>query len=101
MYALPSFARIMASIHRTLRITGKVQGVWYRKNAVDKGSELGLSGTARNMDDGSVAIEVEGPAPDVEAFIAWCWQGPPLARVEAVTISEGTVTELKGFHVAH
>lgn len=91
----------MALIHRTLRITGKVQGVWYRKSAVEKGRELGLNGTAQNLPDGAVAVQVEGAPGGVEAFIAWCRSGPPLARVEAVAISEGTVIGLQGFHVVH
>jgi acylphosphatase len=80
--------------HFNLKITGKVQGVWYRGSACNKARELGLRGFVRNLPDGSVYAEVEGEAVAVESFIAWCWEGPPLARVGNIETSEA---ELRGF----
>jgi len=41
----------MEQLHLDLSITGKVQGVWYRKSAVAKAIELGLKGYAQNLPD--------------------------------------------------
>ena len=69
-------------------VSGKVQGVWYRQSAKEKATELGIIGFVQNLPDGSVAITATGSAHQLEAFIAWCRQGPPRARVEKLDIQE-------------
>lgn len=87
----------MAPVNRRLLITGHVQGVWYRKSAVVQALELGLRGTVRNLDDGSVEIIVEGDENAIERFITWCRQGPPGARVSGVGIEPGPVMGFDSF----
>lgn len=87
----------MTRINRRLVITGHVQGVWYRKSAADQGLGLGLCGTVRNLQDGSVEVVVEGEEGAVEQFIDWCRQGPPKARVAGVEIQPGTVQGFNSF----
>jgi acylphosphatase len=87
----------MEQLHLDLSITGKVQGVWYRKSAAEKAIELGLKGFAQNLPDGSVRIAVEGKQEDLDAFIDWCRTGPPLARVEQVTSALGKWEGYTGF----
>jgi acylphosphatase len=65
-----------------------VQGVWFRGSARDRARELGIAGFARNLVDGRVEIEAQGEPSRVEAFIAWCREGPPGARVDDVAVSE-------------
>ena len=67
-----------------LRIEGKVQGVFYRASAHQQARDLGLHGWVRNTSDGAVEAVAEGPRPQVEAFVAWCRQGPAGARVDDV-----------------
>lgn len=74
-------------IARRVRITGKVQGVWYRAWTVREAKTRGLSGWVRNRSDSSVEAVFAGPAEAVEAMIAACHRGPPAARVETVTAS--------------
>lgn len=69
-----------------LRISGHVQGVFYRHTTREKAAMLGLSGWVRNMPDGSVEAEAVGPKDGIEELIAWCWQGPPAARVTDVHV---------------
>ncbi len=71
-----------------IRVTGKVQGVWFRSSARNTALQLGLSGFARNEPDGSVYIEVEGDDQSLRKFLDWCHQGPRESAVEAVTHSE-------------
>ncbi len=68
----------------SLRIRGKVQGVFYRESARTEALRLGLTGQVRNLSDGSVAAVVEGSPEALEAFVAWCHRGPPQARVTDV-----------------
>ncbi|MGH2560613.1 MAG: acylphosphatase [Thermomicrobiales bacterium] len=67
-----------------MRISGLVQGVFFRASARDEAQQLGLGGFVRNQPGGSVLIEVEGDDDAVAAFVAWCRHGPPDARVTAV-----------------
>jgi acylphosphatase len=72
-----------------IRIHGRVQGVAYRASAARRGRELGLSGYVRNLADGSVEVVAEGEDTALAALVAWCHEGPPLARVERVDVTHG------------
>lgn len=77
-----------------VRISGRVQGVWYRGWTVETAQARGLRGWVRNRRDGSVEALLIGPPADVEAMIAACRDGPPMARVTNVeqfgTIDDGS-----------
>ena len=70
---------------RRYAVTGKVQGVWYRAAAARQAEALGVSGYARNCQDGSVEVLACGAAAALREFVGWLWVGPPDARVSAVT----------------
>jgi acylphosphatase len=65
-------------------ITGRVQGVGFRAATARKAEELGLSGWVQNQPDGGVQAFAQGPREAVEAWLQWCHQGPPTARVDQV-----------------
>ncbi len=69
-----------------LKITGKVQGVFYRANSRDQANKLGLSGYAKNMNDGSVEVLLQGNKENIEDFIEWAVIGPEMAEVKRVEI---------------
>jgi acylphosphatase len=83
-----------------VRVTGRVQGVFFRATCADLARELGLSGWVRNAPDGSVEGAFEGPAGSVEAIVAWCRRGPSSARVDAVSVSREPPEGTSGFRVA-
>ncbi|KQQ83030.1 acylphosphatase [Xanthomonas sp. Leaf131] len=66
-------------------VTGAVQGVWFRASTRERAIALGLRGHARNQADGSVEVVAAGTAAAVDALETWLWQGPPAAKVAAVT----------------
>ncbi len=68
-----------------VRVEGRVQGVWYRGWTVEQATRRRLRGWVRNRRDGSVEALFAGPASAVDAMVEACWQGPPAARVSAVT----------------
>ncbi|WP_142848568.1 acylphosphatase [Telmatospirillum sp. J64-1] len=70
-----------------VRIEGRVQGVWYRAWTVGEARKLGLSGWVRNRSDGSVEALFQGSSAAVDAMLAACREGPPAARVSAVTVN--------------
>jgi acylphosphatase len=67
-------------------VKGRVQGVSYRWFTVEEAERLGLTGWVRNLPDGSVELEAEGPEPQLEALVTWCRRGPPAARVTDVDV---------------
>lgn len=72
-----------------LVIHGQVQGVGFRYWLRGKFMEMGIDGKAWNNDDGTVGVEfqrkMEGSEPSIKLIEA-LKQGPPLARVDKVTI---------------
>lgn len=68
------------------RISGRVQGVWYRGWAVGQAQKRGLSGWVRNRSDGSVEAVIGGPAELVDDMLRILWEGPPAARVDHVQV---------------
>jgi acylphosphatase len=71
-------------LRRGFRVTGRVQGVYYRAWARGVANELGLRGTVRNRTDGSVEVQVVGTPGAVTDFEARLWEGPTSASVEGV-----------------
>ena len=69
-------------------VSGVVQGVYYRASTQREAERLGLHGWVRNLHDGRVEFEAEGPERDVEALLSWARQGPPAARVDHLQIEE-------------
>jgi acylphosphatase len=86
-------------IRRRVVITGRVQGVFFRDSLRRLAREKGISGWVLNRADGAVEAVLEGPQEAVEEAIAFCRQGPPRARVEAVRSSEEPLEGLSGFEV--
>ncbi len=83
----------------TVRIEGRVQGVYYRAWTNDTARSLGLDGWVRNMSDGSVQAVFSGPADVVEDMLKRCADGPPDAQVTAVTIADEGGAPPSGFKV--
>ena len=92
----------MAKARVHLEIRGRVQGVFYRAETVDHAVAMDLRGWVRNRRDGSVEVVAEGEKEELDQFIAWCRQGPPLARVSEVEVEWLPATgEFHEFGVAY
>jgi len=68
----------------SITITGKVQGVFFRKYTKEKADQLGIMGTVSNQPDGSVQITATGTREQLDEFIKWCHLGSPKSKVESV-----------------
>ncbi|MEW5928725.1 MAG: acylphosphatase [Gemmatimonadota bacterium] len=66
------------------RVRGKVQGVGFRWWTRSRARGLGLAGTVRNCQDGSVEVRVRGPEQTVARFREQLAEGPPGSRVDRV-----------------
>jgi acylphosphatase len=72
---------------------GNVQGVFYRRFIQVKAQELGITGTATNLEDGSVEIVAQGKEEDVRKLLDSIYSGTEEAEVESVNVQWGPVTE--------
>lgn len=86
-------------LHYNIKVTGKVQGVWFRDSTRKKALELGINGFVCNEPDGSVYLEAEGTLEALEHLKAWCAVGPPKAVVERVETSNGELQNFPGFEI--
>lgn len=82
-----------------VRVTGRVQGVFYRATCVEVAQDLGLTGWVRNEADGSVRLHAEGEENAVERLVAWCHEGPSAARVDDVDVADVPTEGHTGFEV--
>jgi acylphosphatase len=73
---------------RRIAVRGRVQGVWFRASTAERATELGLLGRAENRPDGSVLVHAAGSPAALAKLIAWLYEGPPMARVDAVEVEE-------------
>lgn len=79
------------------RVTGRVQGVSFRWYTQEQARRLGVTGWVRNELDGSVLLHAEGDDEAVDALVAWCHEGPGLARVRDVAVREAAATGATSF----
>ena len=78
----------MTSIEgRSIHVFGHVQGVNFRQSTRDLALSLGITGFARNEDDGTVTIEATGDADAVDKLERWCRHGPRRARVDRIEVT--------------
>jgi acylphosphatase len=82
------------------RVTGRVQGVFFRASTVREARLLGLQGWVRNRPDGSVEVWAQGPDPALDRLERFLARGPSGALVEAVASDLVEADpELAGFSV--
>lgn len=86
-------------IYRLLKISGKVQGVFYRASAKQIADELKVKGWIRNTGSGNVEAFVTGEELLVEQFINWCKQGPPMADVKEIIVEECSPEYVSGYEI--
>ena len=73
---------------RRYRVTGRVQGVFYRASTARVATGHGLRGHARNLPDGSVEVLAVGSPAALAALEEFLRRGPPRAVVDGVTVVE-------------
>lgn len=81
-------------------VYGRVQGVGFRYTTQYEAKKLGLTGYAKNLDDGSVEVVACGEEGQVEKLMQWLKSGGPRsARVERVLSEPHHPPELTDFRI--
>lgn len=89
----------MERVRSHVLVSGRVQGVGYRAATYKMAIHLQLNGWVRNLADGRVEAVFEGDRETVEAMLQWCWQGSPLAIVQAVATVSEVPEGIAGFQI--
>ncbi|MEX0349101.1 MAG: acylphosphatase [Paracoccaceae bacterium] len=82
-----------------VRVTGRVQGVWFRGWTRQQAQRLELGGWVRNEADGSVTACLSGPAARVDEMVARLHEGPRAARVDAVAVQPSPAPQSQAFNI--
>lgn len=80
-------------------VSGRVQGVWFRQSCLERARAAGVSGWVRNRPDGTVEASIEGERTAVDDLLAWLAEGPPLAEVTGLEVTDQALTGAVGFEV--
>lgn len=80
-------------------VRGRVQGVGYRYFVQNAAAQLGLTGYARNLDDGRVEVYAVGPADKLSDFAGMLHAGPRWSDVRGVEEQEAAVQRTGMFRI--
>jgi acylphosphatase len=80
-------------VARRALVSGRVHGVFYRATAAAKARELGITGSAWNLEDGRVEVIAYGAPDKVSAFFEWLWIGSTASKVTGVEESDIEASE--------
>ncbi|MFX1496408.1 MAG: acylphosphatase [Promethearchaeota archaeon] len=85
-----------------IKVYGQVQGVFFRYTTRKLARKLGLTGFVKNMPDGSVYIEAEGPEAKLYDLLEFSKVGPKYAYVKQVEFEFGEPeNKYKGFEYSY
>ncbi len=65
-------------------ISGKVQGVFYRKNVSQNAMKAGYRGSVKNLIDGTVEVYAELIDDELDGFLYLLQEGSPNSNVEDI-----------------
>lgn len=69
-------------------VSGRVQGVFYRRATRGEAVKHGVTGWVKNLADGRVEVMICGEEAAVYALQNWLWEGPKAAKVNEVEMEE-------------
>jgi acylphosphatase len=76
-----------------------VQGVYYRQSTRKQALLLQINGTVQNNADGNVSIIATGSQSQLDQLVSWCKQGPPMAKVEGIAVTDMPFTAFEDFKI--
>ncbi|ATM85433.1 acylphosphatase [Yersinia massiliensis] len=92
----------MATVCTAAYVYGIVQGVGFRYSTQRQAQKLGVTGYAKNCDDGSVEVLACGEQDAVDSLLAWIKQGGPRgARVDRLLTEPHPITPFETFTIRY
>jgi len=89
----------MEKIRLELNLRGRVQGVFFRSFLQEKAQQFNIAGSAKNEQDGSLTVIIEGTKQKIDQFIPYLLQGPKYGEVYELTLKRAKSQNLEGFQI--
>ncbi len=67
-----------------VKISGIVQGVFFRLETQKAANQFGVRGYVKNLPNGSVEAVFQGKRNQIDKILTWCHHGPDASRVDHV-----------------
>ena len=84
------------------KVSGKVQGVWFRKYTLDSARDIGVVGMVKNLVDGTVLVNASGKDENLREFKRFLENGSPNSRVDKIDYSwEDSSIEYSTFEIEY
>ena len=84
------------------KVSGKVQGVWFRKYALDSARDIGVVGMVKNLVDGTVLVNASAKDENLRKFKELLENGSPNSRVDKIDYSwEDSYVEYSTFEIEY
>ncbi|MCH2473326.1 MAG: acylphosphatase [Gammaproteobacteria bacterium] len=84
------------------KVSGKVQGVWFRKYTLDSARDIGVVGMVKNLVDGTVLVNASGKDENLRKFKELLENGSPNSRVDKIDYSwEDSSIEYSTFEIEY
>jgi acylphosphatase len=80
-------------------VSGRVQGVYFRGSTREQAQQLGITGWAKNLPDGTVEVLACGTPDALQTLQRWLQRGPPMAHVLAVQCQPAPSLDFNDFQV--
>ena len=84
------------------KVSGRVQGVWFRKYTLDSARDIGVVGMVKNLVDGTVLVNASGKDENLRKFKELLENGSPKSRVDKIDYSwEDSFIEYSTFEIEY
>lgn len=81
------------------KVSGKVQGVFFRASTKSQAEQLGITGWVKNLPDGGVEVLACGEKAQLDLLYSWLQSGPERAEVKDITFETLPWQEHQAFTV--
>jgi acylphosphatase len=85
----------------SILVTGRVQGVFFRKYTIAVAEKHAIAGFVKNTASGDVYIEAQGTVHAIDELIKWCYKGSPVSKVQKVEVKEIPIVKISGFKIRY
>ncbi|MDQ3050293.1 MAG: acylphosphatase [Bacteroidota bacterium] len=85
----------------SITVSGKVQGVFFRKYTKEAACKIGITGFVKNTNEGTVYIEATGNESQINEMIQWCHKGSPWSKVNGVKVDGQPLKNFEDFRIQY
>lgn len=91
--------RMRHMIRKHIIVHGKVQGVGFRYYVNQSARRIGICGWVRNLPDGTVEIDAEGPVTQMKTFVEAVKKGSPRSKVTNLEVRDKEPAGFQRFEI--